>query len=336
MSGGKEERAVMAAPIPREWVGLQQFPAATQTKLHELLGKLKEENVSTLTILVMGKGGVGKSSTVNSIVGERVANVSAFQSEGLRPMMCSRTRAGFTLNIIDTPGLIEGGYINEQAVEIIKRFLLEKTIDVLLYVDRLDTYRMDTLDEQVIRAITSSLGKAIWRRTLVVLTHAQLSPPDGIDYNDFLARRSESLVRYIRSGAGIGKREYADFPLPIALAENSGRCKTNENGAKILPDGTPWIPNLMKEITIVVSNGSRSIHVDQKLIDGPNPNNRWKKYIPLILAVQYFFVVKGIRRAIHSDISNGKLDDWEQRYRDLVGSGNPVDQKVSSSRNPKA
>jgi hypothetical protein len=44
------------------------------------------------------------------------------QSEGLRPMMCSRTRAGFTLNIIDTPGLIEGGYINEQAVEIIKRY----------------------------------------------------------------------------------------------------------------------------------------------------------------------------------------------------------------------
>ena len=104
--------------------------------------------------------------------------------------------------------------------------------------------------------------------------------------------------------------------MPLALVENSGRCKTNENGAKvclfhdvfdlhlvvaklidfllrmsyncvqILPDGTPWIPNLMKEITIVVSNGSKSIHVDQKLIDGPNPNNRWKKYIPLILAVQ--------------------------------------------------
>jgi hypothetical protein len=45
------------------------------------------------------------------------------QSEGLRPMMCSRTRAGFTLNIIDTPGLIEGGYINEQAVEIIKKYV---------------------------------------------------------------------------------------------------------------------------------------------------------------------------------------------------------------------
>ncbi|XP_062210518.1 translocase of chloroplast 34, chloroplastic-like [Phragmites australis] len=326
----------MEAPIPREWVGLQQFPAATQTKLHELLGKLKEENVSTLTILVMGKGGVGKSSTVNSIVGERVATVSAFQSEGLRPTMCSRTRAGFTLNIIDTPGLIEGGYINEQAVEIIKRFLLGKIIDVLLYVDRLDAYRMDTLDEQVIRAITNAFGKDIWRRTLVVLTHAQLSPPDGIDYNDFFTRRSEALLRYVCSGAGINKREYGDFPLPIALVENSGRCKVNEHGEKILPDGTSWVPNLMKGITVVISNGSKSITVDQKLIDGPNPNIRWKIFIPLILAVEYFLVVKGIRRAICADIANGKMDDWEQRYRDLVGSRDPVEQKGSVPWNRKA
>lgn len=74
--------------------------------------------------------------------------------------------------------------------------------------DRLDAYRMDTLDEQVIRAITNSFGKDIWRRSLVVLTHAQLSPPDGIDYNDFFTRRSEALLQYIRSGAGINKREY--------------------------------------------------------------------------------------------------------------------------------
>ena len=45
------------------------------------------------------------------------------QSEGLRPVICSRSRAGFTLNIIDTPGLVEGGYINEHALDIIKRLV---------------------------------------------------------------------------------------------------------------------------------------------------------------------------------------------------------------------
>jgi predicted GTPase len=33
-------------------------------------------------VVVVGKGGVGKSSTVNSIIGERVTVVSAFQVTG--------------------------------------------------------------------------------------------------------------------------------------------------------------------------------------------------------------------------------------------------------------
>ena len=46
----------MAAPIPREWVGLQQFAAATQTKLHELLDKLKEEVLHIYTTLLTWTG----------------------------------------------------------------------------------------------------------------------------------------------------------------------------------------------------------------------------------------------------------------------------------------
>lgn len=38
--------------------------------------------------------------------------------------MVSRSRAGFTLNVIDTPGLIEGGYINTLALDIIKRYVI--------------------------------------------------------------------------------------------------------------------------------------------------------------------------------------------------------------------
>jgi len=87
-------------------------------------------------------------------------------------------------------------------------FLLDKTIDVLLYVDRLDSYRVDNLDKQVIRAITDCFGKGIWQRGVVILTHGQLSPPDGLNYDEFLANRSEALLKYVRLGARIRKQEF--------------------------------------------------------------------------------------------------------------------------------
>lgn len=86
-------------------------------------------------------------------------------------------------------------------------FLLNKTIDVLLYVDRLDAYRVDNLDREVVKAITDSFGKRIWNRSLVVLTHAQLSPPDGLPYEEFFSKRSEALLRALRLGAGLKKHE---------------------------------------------------------------------------------------------------------------------------------
>lgn len=87
------------------------------------------------------------------------------------------------------------------------RFLLNKTIDILLYVDRLDAYRVDNLDREVVKAITSTFGKGIWNRALVVLTHAQLSPPDGLPYDEFFTKRSEALLKALRLGAGLKKSD---------------------------------------------------------------------------------------------------------------------------------
>lgn len=322
----------MTSPITREWVGFNTFPAATQTKLVELLERLNDEKVNKLTILVVGKCGVGKSSTVNSIIGERAVTINPFQAEGLRPTIVSRSRMGFTLNVIDTPGLIEGGYINNQALDIIKHFLLDKAIDIVLYVDRLDTYRVDNLDKMVIRAITDSFGKEIWKRALIVLTHAQFSPPDGLPYDEFVSKRSEALLNAVHEGARLKKDgtlassiqfllakslaktdDTLASSIPFVLVENSGRCNKNESDEKVLPNGIAWIPNLVKTISEVATNGCKSIFVDKKLIEGPNPNQRGRNYIPLIFALQYFFALKPIERAIKNDMSKETKPSWATR-----------------------
>ncbi|KAG0597476.1 hypothetical protein M758_UG342200 [Ceratodon purpureus] len=306
----------MAATPAREWTGLQQFPVATQTALHNILGKLRQQNKESLSVLVVGKGGVGKSSTVNSIIGERVTVVSAFQSETLRPLQCARSRAGFTLNIIDTPGLVEGGCINDQALDIIKRFLLGKTIDVVLYVDRLDGYRVDNLDKQVIRALARSFGPSFWRLAMIVLTHAQLSPPDGVEYAEFVEKRSGALQAAIRQEAGLKKSEKE---VPYVLVENSGRCNTNAGGEKILPNGTVWLPALVERIVEVATSDTDSILVDKKLIDGPNANERGKWWIPLLVVAQYFLVVLPIKKAIEKDLTEEKNQrpQWEIRAEEF-------------------
>ncbi|KAJ0962177.1 hypothetical protein J5N97_030005 [Dioscorea zingiberensis] len=87
------------------------------------------------------------------------------------------------------------------------RFLLNKTIDVFICVDRFDVYRQDNLDRQVIEAISDSFGNGIWRRCLFVLTHAQFTPPAEADY-EFSAKRSETILKFIRLGAYIKTREF--------------------------------------------------------------------------------------------------------------------------------
>jgi hypothetical protein len=51
-------------------------PTTQESVDSALAGYLQQTEGEELTILLLGKGGVGKSSTVNSLFNERVANVS--------------------------------------------------------------------------------------------------------------------------------------------------------------------------------------------------------------------------------------------------------------------
>ena len=55
---------------------------------------------------------MGKSSTVNSLFNEPVAQVTSFQQDIAGPQMHKRIAAGFEMSVIDTPGLLESDAVS--------------------------------------------------------------------------------------------------------------------------------------------------------------------------------------------------------------------------------
>ena len=75
---GAARQAQVAPPNPegeREWTGFSEMPSITQDSINDLFGALEGDEKKDLTVLVLGKGGAGKSSTVNSLFNEHAANV---------------------------------------------------------------------------------------------------------------------------------------------------------------------------------------------------------------------------------------------------------------------
>lgn len=95
-------------------------------------------------------------------------------------MMVGRTAAGFTLNVIDTPGLLDGDYVNQRALNQVAKYIEGKAIHAVLYVDRLDLWRVDKTDKAVFEAMTATLGAGVWEHTMLALTHGQMPPPEGM------------------------------------------------------------------------------------------------------------------------------------------------------------
>ena len=117
LGGAARAAATPAAPPnpegERDWSALREMPGATQEGLLNAVAALKEDGRQELTLLVLGKGGVGKSSTINSLLNERVANVTAFQQDVAKPVVYSRHAAGFTLHCIDTPSILEQDNVSD-------------------------------------------------------------------------------------------------------------------------------------------------------------------------------------------------------------------------------
>ncbi|KAK6946405.1 AIG1-type guanine nucleotide-binding (G) domain [Dillenia turbinata] len=200
------------------------------------------------TIMVLGKTGVGKSATINSIFDEVKFNTDAFQVSTKKVQDVVGTVHGIKVRVIDTPGLLPSWsdqQQNEKILHSVKRFIKKTPPDIILYLDRLDMQSRDFGDMPLLRTITEIFGPSIWFNAIVVLTHAASAPPDGPNgtassYDMFVSQRSHVVQQAIRQAAG-------DMRLmnPVSLVENHSACRTNRAGQRVLPNGQVWKPHLL-------------------------------------------------------------------------------------------
>ncbi|KAH7446364.1 hypothetical protein KP509_01G052900 [Ceratopteris richardii] len=200
------------------------------------------------TIMVLGKSGVGKSATINSLFDEIKSGTNAYSPATTKVQEIVGTVHGIRLRVIDTPGLLTSfadQRRNERIMASVKRFIKKSPPDIVLYFDRLDMQSRDYGDLPLLRTITDTFGSAVWFNAIVVLTHASSAPPDGangapVSYEMFVAQRSHVVQQTIRQAAG-------DMRLmnPVSLVENHTACRRNRSGERVLPNGQVWKPQLL-------------------------------------------------------------------------------------------
>ncbi|KAG2598844.1 hypothetical protein PVAP13_5KG401714 [Panicum virgatum] len=203
----------------------------------------KEDLDFSCNILVLGKIGVGKSATINSIFGEEKTRTDAFSSATSNVREIVGDVDGVKIRIIDTPGLrlnVMDQGSNRKVLSAVKKFTKKCPPDIVLYVDRLDSLSRDLNDLPLLKTITAVLGSSIWFNAIVALTHAASAPPEGLNgapmtYEVLMAQRSHIIQQSIRQAAG-------DMRLmnPVALVENHPSCRRNREGQKVLPNGQSW------------------------------------------------------------------------------------------------
>ncbi|KAK3153237.1 hypothetical protein QOZ80_2BG0169640 [Eleusine coracana subsp. coracana] len=200
------------------------------------------------TILVLGKTGVGKSATINSIFDETKLHTNAFDCSTKKIQEIIGTVQGIKVKVIDTPGLSCSSleqHHNQKVLNSVKRLISKNPPDIVLYFDRLDMQSRDNGDVPLLQTITKVFGASVWFNAIVVLTHAASAPPDGpngipLSYEMFVTQRSHVVQQAIRMATG-------DVRLmnPVSLVENHSACRTNRAGQRVLPNGQVWKPQLM-------------------------------------------------------------------------------------------
>ncbi|XP_021867196.1 translocase of chloroplast 90, chloroplastic isoform X3 [Spinacia oleracea] len=273
----------------------------------------------SLRILVLGKTGVGKSATINSIFNQTKAMTNAFKPGTDRIQEITGFVNDIKLTVIDTPGFWPSSARNvrrnRKIMLSIKRYVQKYPPDVVLYLERLDTMSKGYNDFPLLRLMTEVFGSAMWFNTILVMTNAAAALPEGstgspINYESYVAHCTDLLQRYIQMVVSDAKLEN-----PVVLAENHS-CRTNTSGERILPNGQVWKKQLLLLCTCtkVLGDANSLLGLQNSIELGPSNNSRMPSLPHLLSSFlqQRPSMADGTDEVDEYSVSDSEEDEYDQ------------------------
>jgi GTPase SAR1 family protein len=205
--------------------------------IEEVFSKLVEEAVTRpLIFLEVGRTGVGKSSTINTLIGRDVAEVGHLTATTMEVKTYNLAINDIKIQLIDTPGLcddLEEKGNDDVYIDRIKKGVPNQEIDLVLFFSSLMADERSVLkdEKRAIRIISEAFGKKIWEQSVIVFTCACSRNIVLYEYQNDLKEWTKILKKEIKEYAG---EDIAEQIPSVAV----------DNNSETTPDGQRWLGNL--------------------------------------------------------------------------------------------
>ena len=207
--------------------------AQAQAALDELLVKFKEAKKDPFVFLLLGRTGVGKSSTINSLMGNEVCAVNDFEPATATVESYKCEAFGVPFEVIDTPGLCDAppefGH-DAHYLALIRNKV--HAIDCMWFVSKLNDARVSADEKRGIRLISEAFGRDIWKHAVIVFTFA------GAMQDKYLLAL-EARTDLIRQEIAKYTRQSVAQGIPSVAVDNKSR---------LTPDGHEWLGQLYTQV----------------------------------------------------------------------------------------